>query len=89
MSVSGIGGGNATLNVLNPGNAPTRSATSAGSESPGSPSGSSTNSVSVYARADGLVTMTITDARGNVVSSSTTTHARPVSSPGSVLDVKA
>ena len=54
-----------------------------------SSSGSSGNTVSVFARADGSVTTTITDAKGNVVSSNTTTRAKPAGSPGSVLDVKA
>ncbi len=90
MGIGGIGGGNAALSVLNPDSASTKGpASSADPGSSASSLGSAGNSVSVFARADGSVTTTITDPKGNVVSSSTTTRAKPVGSAGSVLDVKA
>ncbi len=90
MGIGGIAGGSAEPSVLNPASVPARGTASSGSGSQGSSSsGSSGNTVSVFARADGSVTTTITDAKGNVVSSTTTTRAKPAGSPGSVLDVKA
>ena len=87
MSIGGITGGGAEPSVLAPAGIPAKGAPSSGSGSPGSSSGSPANSVSVFARADGSVTTTVTDPKGNVVSSSTTTRARP-GSP-SVLDITA
>ena len=90
MTIGGIAGGSAEPSVLIPTSAPAKGTASSGSGSPGSSSsGSAANSVSVFARANGSVTTTITDPKGNVVSSNTTTLAKPVGAAGSVLDVKA
>ncbi len=90
MTIGGIAGDSAEASVLIPTSAPAKGTASSGSESQGSSSsGSSANSVSVFARADGSVTTTITDSKGNIVSSSSTTRARPAGSTGSVVDVKA
>ncbi len=90
MGIGGIGGGSPTPAIPDSNAALAKGTASSGSGSPGSSSsGTSANTVSVFARANGSVTTTITDAKGNVVSSSTTMRARPVGSTGSVLDVNA
>lgn len=89
MSIGGISGGSTAPGVLGPDTVSTKGTAASGSGSQSS--GSSANSVSIFARADGSITTTETDAKGNVVSSTTTTRATPngSSGPGAVLDVKA
>lgn len=93
MSIGGITGGGAALIAPNSDSAPTKGVSPhAGSGSLGSPSsGSSGNQVSVFASANGSVTTTVTDAKGNVLSSITTTVAKLGGSAGagSALDIKA
>ena len=93
MSIGGITGSGVALSVPNPDSAPTKgTAQPSDAGSSGSPSsGSLGNQVSVFARANGSITTTVMDAKGNILSSTTTTVTKfgGSSGTGSVLDVKA
>ncbi|MGI4978045.1 MAG: hypothetical protein ACRYG6_13980 [Janthinobacterium lividum] len=88
MSIGGIGGGSAAPDGLKPDGARGRDATSSGSGSSGSPHrGDSGVTTIVTASANGSITTTVTDAKGNVVSSSRSMFGRPGST--TVLDITA
>lgn len=88
MSIGGIGGGGTALDGLKPDGARARDTTSSGSGSSGSQHSRTPGvTTTVTASANGSITTTVTDAKGNVVSSSRTMFGSR--GPAAVLDVTA
>ena len=85
MSIGGIGGGNTAPGGSKPDSARARDTASSDSGSPRRQGSGITTTVT--ASANGSITTTVTDTKGNVVSSSRTMFGRP--GVATVLDVTA